>query len=111
MSDGIDTGIFLSTLYAELTSGEAKPERLPIVCITDNRSLYDAIRSTKCVSDKRLRLEISSIKELIQARQIKTVGWLDTKCQLADCLTKKGASAFNLLKAISDGVWHDTSVA
>ena len=63
------------------------------------------IQSTKQVAEKRLRLEISSIKELIQSKRIKKVLWSDTKAQLADCLTKKGASALVLLKALSEGLW------
>lgn len=105
LADGIDSGIFIATLYAELTTGKTVPELLPVVCITDNHSLFDAIKSTKLVSDKRLRLEISSIKELIQKGQIKEISWYASKEQLADVLTKKGASSFPLLKVMSEGVW------
>lgn len=105
LSDGVDSAIYLATLHAELTTGQAKPG-LPIVCLTDNHSLFDAVRSTKFVADKRLRLEISSLKEMIQRQQIKLIQWISAKIQLANCLTKRGASALNLLKALSDGVWH-----
>ena len=98
MADGIDSGIFLATLFAELTTGQAKPENLPIVCVTDNNSLCDAIQSTKSVSDKRLRLEISSIKEMIQSHQVRAVTWVDSKNQLADCLTKKRGFSFRLVE-------------
>jgi hypothetical protein len=104
MSDGIDSGLFLATLFAELTSGQSKPDLLPIICVTDNQSLHDAVKSTKFVADKRLRLEISSIKEMIQHRQIKALQWIDAKSQLADCLTKKGASSFLLMKALDEGM-------
>lgn len=55
MSEGIDNAIFLAT---ELNA-------LPLICVTDNHSLFDALKSTKQVTEKRLRLEISGIKELI----------------------------------------------
>ena len=109
LADGVDSGMFLATLFAELTTGKAKPELLPISCVTDNHSLYDAVKSTtggKFVADKRLHLEISNIKELIQRQQIKQLEWLATRGQLADCLTKKGTSSFGLLKAINDRIWH-----
>lgn len=111
MADAIDNAIFLATLFNELTCGLAKPEKLPIICVTDNHSLYDAVKSTKYVADKRLRLEISSIKELMRSNQIKAVTWIEAKRQLADCLTKKGVSAFNLMKALSDGFWKDKCLA
>ena len=51
---------------------------LPITCIVDNRSLYDAIKSTKSVAEKRLRLEITNIKELVNNGQIKNITWCST---------------------------------
>lgn len=107
LSDGIDSGLFLATLFVELTTGQTKPEMLPIRCITDNKSLYDAVQSTKFVADKRLRLEISNIKEIVQSGQIKQLEWKNARLQLADCLTKRGASSHNLMKIMSDGVWDN----
>lgn len=105
MSDGIDNAIFLVTLFSELTTGSAELNAPALVCVTDNHSLFDTLRSTKQVSEKRLRLNISGIKELIQNKIIKTLLWSETKSQLADCLTKKGASPLVLLKALSEGLW------
>lgn len=95
MADGIDSAIFLATLFSELTAGNVELNTPPLVCVTDNHSLFDALKSTKQVTEKRLRLEISSIRELIQNKKIKEMLWLDSKAQLADCLTKKGASVIN----------------
>ncbi|XP_062409954.1 uncharacterized protein LOC134100639 [Sardina pilchardus] len=106
LADGIDNAIFLSTLYSELTVGDCKHSGLPIVCVTDNQSLLDAVKSTKSVTEKRLRLEISNIKELLQSGTIQHIMWSATKEQLADCLTKKGTSALVLLRALSEGVWR-----
>ena len=73
MADAIDSAIFIATLYAELTTGQPKSLSIPITCIVDNRSLYDAIKSTKSVAEKRLRLEITNIKELVNNGQIKNI--------------------------------------
>lgn len=54
-------------------------------------------------------MEISSIKELLQNEKIKEVLWSDAKAQLADHLTKKGALALVLLKALSEGLWTATT--
>ncbi|CAG2237561.1 SLC30A1 [Mytilus edulis] len=62
MADAIDSGIFIASLYTELMYGKADPTQLPITCLTDCHSLWVAIKSTKRVSEKRLRLEISSIR-------------------------------------------------
>ena len=72
--------------------------------MTDNKSLYDAIQSNTSVAEKRLRLDISSIKELINDNQVKHVVWSASNEQLADCLTKKGASSLELLHGLDSGI-------
>lgn len=104
LADGIDSAVFLATLYSEITTGGCLANNLPILCVTDNHSLFDALKSTKSVTEKRLRLEISSVKELIHSGTVQQILWSATKEQLADCLTKKGASALCLLKALSTGI-------
>ncbi|KAK6187111.1 hypothetical protein SNE40_005204 [Patella caerulea] len=104
LADGIDNAIFISTLFAELTTGDPNPLILPITCITDNKSLCEAVKSNKYVSEKRLRLEITNIKDLLKLGQIKQIVWSDTKRQLANCLTKNGASSVELLNALETGV-------
>lgn len=74
MSEGIDNAIFLSTLFSELTIGDVA-HAAPITCVTDNHSLVDALKSTKSVTEKRLRLEISSIKELIHTKKVECILW------------------------------------
>ena len=106
LADGIDNAIFLATLFSELTVGDCKHRGLPIVCVTDNHSLLDAVKSTKSVTEKRLCLEISNVKELIQSGTIQHIMWSASKEQLADCLTKKGTSALVLLRALNEGVWQ-----
>nr|XP_020481208.1 uncharacterized protein LOC109975033 [Monopterus albus] len=104
LSDGMDNAVFPATLFSELITGDTE-HAPPIICITDNHSLMDALQSTKSVSEKRLRLEISSIKELVQAQKIERVLWHNTNKQLADCLTKKEEPAYQLLNALNDGQW------
>jgi len=79
--------------------------KLPLICVTDNHSLFDTLKSTNLVTEKRLRLEISGVKEFQHANKIKEVLWSEAKSQLADCLTKKGASSLMLLKVLYEGVW------
>lgn len=88
--DGIHSAVFLATLYSELTTSDCTRNNLPLVCVTGNHSLVDAVRSTKSVTGKRLWLEISSIKELIYSGTIQQIMWSATNEHLADCLTKKG---------------------
>lgn len=52
MSDRTDNAIFLAALFSELTNGDAK-HAPPIICVTDNHSLSDALKSTKAISEKK----------------------------------------------------------
>lgn len=72
MSHGIENAIFLSTLHSELTTVNVKHPTL-ITCVTDNHSLVDALKSTKSVTEKIVRFQISSMKELIQTQKVERV--------------------------------------
>ena len=72
---------------------------LQIEFITDNQSLVDALKSFKYVSDKRLRIEVGIVKEMVENKQISKIEWIESKKQIPDILTKKGVSV-NLLRAV-----------
>ena len=72
---------------------------LPIEFTTDNQSLVDALKSSRYVSDKRLRIEIGIVKEMVENKQINKIRWIESKKQIADIFTKKVVSV-NLLKAV-----------
>ena len=103
MADGIDLGVFLATLFCELNYGVANPKLLPIKCVIDCKSLFDAVKSTKSVTEKRLRLELSAIKESLNSKQVIDVKWVESHKQLADCLTKHGSSPTKLLSVLETG--------
>ena len=91
----------MSTLFTELTTGTPATDGLPLICMT--KSLHDALKSTKQVGEKRLRLEISGIKELMEKNIVKEVKWQTSHTQLADCLTKRGASSAKPLQVLQEG--------
>ena len=55
---------------------------------TDCASLWDHIYLRKQVSEKRLLVELSLIREDLEAGDIQNLEWIDTSRQLADELTK-----------------------
>ena len=46
MADGTDVAFYISTLFSELTSGKPDSNLLPLVCVTDCKSLYEAVKAT-----------------------------------------------------------------
>ena len=95
--DGAEEAIYISQLISDLL----KIPRLKITCKIDNKSLVEAIQSSKQVDGKRLRIEIAILKEMLQNEVISKISWVSTNNQLANCLTKGGANSQHLLEAIS----------
>ena len=69
--------------------------------MTDSKSLWDSIYNTKQCEERLLRNSIASIKQMIELEMVRSVKWVPTDKQLADCMTKKGKKADWLLKVAS----------
>ena len=95
-----DSAVYLKSLV-ESTLYNASPS-IPIECIIDNKSLYENIHSTKPALEQRLRVDIAAIREMVNLKQI-TVTWKEKHHQLADSLTKRGASTHLLIDCLTTG--------
>ena len=51
------------------------------------------------LSDKRLRVDIARLRQMVERREIDGT-WVEGNRQIADCLTKKGASSLRLLEVL-----------
>ena len=65
-----------------------------------NKSVIEANLSTRMVDDKRLRVDVAAIKELLKFHDNNRI---PGQLQLANPMTKQGASGFSLLKVLSSG--------
>ena len=82
---------------------KCKQSEITIECYIDNKSLKEAIYSTKSHTDKRLKIDLAVIKDMVLHQEIDAVIWIAAENQLADCLTKSGSSTANLLNALNTG--------
>ena len=48
--------------------------------------------STKTLTEKQLKTELCTIRESLKKQKIHSMKWICSEDQLADCLTKEGAS-------------------
>ena len=96
LQEGIDEGLYLRHLMSEILQ-----QSIPIDIYVDHKGVVDSIRSTKLVSDRKLRIDIASLKETLQ--EVRSVVWVPGPQQLANCLTKKGASCEDLHKIFTTG--------
>ena len=75
---------------------------LKVNCYVDNKSLVDALSSTKRVEDRRLRIDLAVLEDMLAKKEISSVSWIASHQQLADCLTKRGVSTERLRAVISE---------
>ena len=89
LSEGCDVAMYINKLVSELLFHDGK--QLNIIAYTDNQSLYDAAHTLKQTLAKRLLVDISAIREMVEKAEI-NVTWIEKSKQLGDILTKAGAS-------------------
>ena len=102
MVDLAEACVFYRKLLLELLNLKDAKENIPIICKTDNSSLFDAVHSTTQILDKRLRIEISILREMLNKSELKSIRWISTDSQIADSLTKKGVPSFKILGYVSE---------
>ena len=107
LEEGIDEAVNTARLIKEIYSGKVNlkaPDQIPVMAVTDCKSLWESLHNTKQCEEKILRNSIASMKELLSLDMVKSVSWVPTHEQLADCLTKKGKKAEKLLDIASKNV-------
>ena len=103
LEQALETCFMMKSFLCELLNKEISNEVLPIKCYVDNKSLVDSIFSTKTLSEKRLKIDICIIREMLNKKEVYSVEWCKSELQLADCLTKGTASSAKLLDVLKNG--------
>lgn len=101
LQEGLEAGFYYRQMVEEILGFESKT--IPIEAYIDNKSVIEAIISTRMVEDKRLRVDVASIQELIKLNDINRIKWVPGHLQLANPMTKQGASGFCLLNVLQSG--------
>ena len=100
-TEAADTAFFVQKLIIEILATKSDSQ-YSIICLTDSQSLYETIGTSHQVSDKRLRVEVSAIREMVERAEI-VAQWVNKNDQLSDVLTKKGASPNLLMSSLQKG--------
>ena len=87
--EAVETGFLLTSILKELRNSQSS---IDIECFTDNQSLFDTVHSINSIIDKRLRVDMTILREMIHKKEV-LIKWVETKDQLADALTEKGTSS------------------
>lgn len=99
--DAADASFLIKSMLEEIFGRENTS--IVIECVIDNKSLNDTLHSTKCIEDRRLRVDIAALREKLKNGELNKVRWVSSASQIADCLTKNGASSKPLLDTLCSG--------
>ena len=97
--EGIEEMLFMRKVMSDL----GLLTQNSCICYVDSHSLCDAVYSTKMTGDKRLQIDIAAVKQFVAEKHVDSVRWISNNHQLANCLTKRGASSANLLQVLQSG--------
>ena len=100
MADACDVAIYLRYLVEELF-----PSKVPIICISDNKSLVEGSKTTNKPEEARLQVELSALREMVERKEISMI-WTESNNQLSDVMTKVGSSPKQLLSIMRNAVLH-----
>ena len=91
--EAAEAGFGISNVITEIYNLK---QNVPVECRTDSHQLYDAVHYIRAITHKRLRIDIILLQE------ISRIKWIASHEQIADCLTKQGASSNNLISTLQD---------
>ena len=95
--EGLESAEFMRSLYESMSRGsivDVESAELPIVCLSDCRSLYDHLTKQgvpRVPSDKRLAVDLASLRQALKLEmwcEDLPLGWIPGSLQLGDILTK-----------------------
>jgi len=96
LGETADAGLMMATIVQNVYR---LPQRPHVKCITDSDSLYKTLRTTNTVADMSMRVNIARLREMTEREEI-SVMWVKAGEQLADPLTKRGASIEALVQVL-----------
>ena len=95
--DCAEAAVYIGYIFSEVSGCHP----LQVNCFVDNKSLVDALYSTHQIEDRRLRIDMAVLRGMLESKEVRHVHWVASAQQLADCLTKRGASTVQLREAVS----------
>ena len=62
---------------------------IPAICLTDSKTLYHVVKSSKQIADKRFSIDLAMIKEKFENKEVENIIWISKEKQLDDSLGKE----------------------
>ena len=101
LEEGLEASFYYRHMLEDILGFEQKT--IKIEAYVDNKSVIEALLSARMVEDKRLRVDVAAIQESLKLQDFNLIQWIPGHLQLANVMTKQGASGFLLLKVLQSG--------
>ncbi|RYC58587.1 hypothetical protein CHU98_g7622 [Xylaria longipes] len=105
MVSGFDSTIALRTTIQKVMEALNLPP-IPAVLCSDSKSLYDCLVKLGTTQEKRLMIDIMSLRESYKKKEISKVQWINSKNNPADAFTKHTSSARTSLESRNPTTTH-----
>ncbi|CAE7307731.1 GIP [Symbiodinium sp. CCMP2592] len=95
--EGLEGGQYVRAMYETLVQGQlvrVEEARLPVVCLSDCRSLYDHLHREgvpRTPADRRLAIDLAALRQALREERWTEklpIAWIPSGLQLGDILTK-----------------------
>ena len=70
LQEALETCYMIRTILLELCKKETDNGLFPIHCYTDNKLLLDSLYSTKILKEKRLKVDVCIIREMLEKKKL-----------------------------------------
>ena len=97
--EATETAVMIRTKLEEMLC--YPPKSIPISILCDAKSVVESVHKTTSVTNKRMQIEINMIREMIEDSTISEFRWIPTKMQIANALTKTGASTDEIKRVLT----------
>jgi hypothetical protein len=87
--EAAEMAIYISALLKDMLQSKTT---IKTYVFSDNKNLVSATHSSTNIEDRRLVIDISVLRDLLSRQELTDLLWVSTENQLANALTKQGAS-------------------
>ena len=76
---GAEMVFLIRSVLCDILQLSSENQVLPVFCVTDNRSLFGSVHSTKTLTDKRLKIDSCILREMLYKKEIKDIRWVESR--------------------------------
>ena len=100
MAHGFDTGAVVKATLTKMLGSSRSKHEIPLILCTDSKSLYDCLVQLGTTNEKRLMIDVMSLRQSYERREVIEVKWIQRQNNPAVSMTKSKPSS--ALKAVID---------